>query len=88
MKRLLFLGAAIVLLFSISCTNSGNGQLIGVQGRMIWYQPDPFGMLYLPMGSYQMGLNDQDVASMLQAAWFVPRLMNNNEAQHGNACVI
>lgn len=46
-----------------SCGNSGNGQLIGVQGRVAWYQPDPYGMLYLPMGSYNMGPSDQDVPS-------------------------
>ncbi|RMG78963.1 MAG: gliding motility-associated lipoprotein [Bacteroidetes bacterium] len=37
------------------------GQLIGVHPRDIWYQPDPYGMLYLPMGSYNMGPSDQDV---------------------------
>ena len=45
----------------ISC-NAGNGELIGVQGREPWYQPDPFGMLFIPMGSFHMGENDQDVA--------------------------
>ena len=45
----------------ISC-NAGNGELIGVQGREPWYQPDPFGMLFIPMGSYTQGEDDQDVA--------------------------
>ena len=44
-----------------SCGGSGSGQLIGVQNRIAWYQPDPYGMLYLPMGSYNMGPSDQDV---------------------------
>ena len=44
----------------ISC-NAGNGELIGVQGREPWYQPDPFGMLFIPMGSYTQGEDDQDV---------------------------
>lgn len=44
----------------ISC-NAGNGELIGVQGREPWYQPDPFGMLFIPMGSFTQGENDQDV---------------------------
>jgi len=41
--------------------NAGNGELIGVQGRELWYQPDPFGMLFIPMGSYTQGEDDQDV---------------------------
>jgi gliding motility-associated lipoprotein GldK len=45
----------------ISC-NAGNGELIGVQGREPWYQPDPFGMLFIPMGSFTQGEDDQDVS--------------------------
>jgi gliding motility-associated lipoprotein GldK len=47
--------------------SKGNGELIGVQGREEWYQPDPFGMLYIPMGSYNMGPSDQDVPYSLTA---------------------
>ena len=62
MKRLLFFGSLLALLaVASSCGTSSNGQLIGVQDRFLWYQPDPFGMLYIPMGSYLMGPNDQDV---------------------------
>ncbi len=57
MKRLLFL-LGVALLYACS---SDNGELIGVQGRPEWYQPDPYGMLYIPMGSYNMGPSDQDV---------------------------
>lgn len=52
---------ALLLAAMSSCQSSGNGQLVGVQGRVAWYQPDPYGMLYLPMGSYNMGPSDQDV---------------------------
>jgi len=48
-------------LFLASCSNSDRGNLVGVQDREPWYQPDPFGMLFIPMGSYVMGQNDQDV---------------------------
>jgi gliding motility-associated lipoprotein GldK len=64
MKHLLkiTLAAVFVLPFLLSsCGSSGNGQLIGVQNRIAWYQPDPYGMLYLPMGSFNMGPSDQDV---------------------------
>ena len=63
MKRILMLLAVAVL---YSCSQ-GNGELIGVQGRDAWYQPDPFGMLFIPMGSYTMGPSDQDVPYALTA---------------------
>lgn len=59
MKKVLLL-IAVIALFT-RCTDPGNGQLIGVQGREQWYQPDPFGTLYIPMGSFNMGPSDQDV---------------------------
>jgi gliding motility-associated lipoprotein GldK len=57
---------SIVLLFS-SCKNSGNGELIGVQGRDGFYQATPYGMLFIPAGSYQMGPSDQDVPYSMTA---------------------
>jgi len=63
MKGILIL-LAIVILYSCS---KENGELIGVQGREEWYQPDPFGMLFIPMGSYNMGPSDQDVPCSLTA---------------------
>ena len=59
MKRLLIYFA--LLLFLGSCGNSGNGELTGVQDRKRYFQPDPFGMVYIPMGSYTMGIGDGDV---------------------------
>jgi sulfatase modifying factor 1 len=44
-----------------SCGRGGQGQLIGVQKRPSWYQVDPYGMNYIPMGSFVMGPSDQDV---------------------------
>ena len=58
MKKLLLLASFIAI---VAGCNKGNGELIGVQGREEWFQPDPFGMLWLPMGSYNMGPSDQDV---------------------------
>lgn len=59
MKRLLFFALGLFVL--AGCSNTGNGQLIGVQDRADWYQPDPYGMVFIPMGSYNMGVSDQDV---------------------------
>ena len=44
-----------------SCGRGGQGQLIGAQQRPSWYQIDPYGMNYIPMGSFVMGPSDQDV---------------------------
>jgi formylglycine-generating enzyme required for sulfatase activity len=58
MKRLLLFGSAVV---ALSSCNKGNGELIGVQNREVWFQADPYGMLYCPPGSYNMGQSDQDI---------------------------
>ncbi len=59
MKKLLLLLALISLIYS--CRNTGQGQLIGVQNRPEYHEQRPFGMLFIPMGSYTMGNSDQDV---------------------------
>lgn len=61
MKTLLVIAAAIGILFLIGCRGGGSGELIGVQGREGFFQPTPYGMLFIPPGSYQMGPSDQDV---------------------------
>jgi len=58
MKRLLLLACFIAV---ITGCNHLDGQLIGVQGRPQFFQPDPFGMVEIPMGSYTMGADDFDV---------------------------
>jgi formylglycine-generating enzyme len=58
MKRVLLYLA--VLLFFGSCGRSGSGELIGVQGRKPYYQPTPYGMAYIPLGSFTMGTGDED----------------------------
>lgn len=60
MRKLLILSALAVILYG--CGNSGNGELIGVQDRgKKFHQPDPYGMAYIPMGSYTMGIGSEDV---------------------------
>lgn len=63
MKRIIVILIVVVL---YACS-TGNGELVGVQGRGEWFQPDPFGMLFIPMGSYNMGPSDQDVPYSLTA---------------------
>jgi formylglycine-generating enzyme required for sulfatase activity len=58
MKKLIVLASFIAV---VTGCNKKEGELIGVQGREKWYQPDPFGTLYIPMGSYHMGPSDEEI---------------------------
>ena len=49
------------MLVLTGCGGSGNGELTGVLHSEKWYQPDPYGMVYIPSGSFNMGPSDQDV---------------------------
>lgn len=57
MKKLLVLASFVAV---VTGCNKHSAELIGVQGREKWYQPDPFGTLYIPMGSYHMGPSDEE----------------------------
>ena len=59
MRNLFFLSIFLAILSS--CGNYGNGELTGVQNREKWYTADPYGMLFIKQGSYNMGPSDQDV---------------------------
>ncbi|OYT10538.1 MAG: gliding motility lipoprotein GldK, partial [Bacteroidetes bacterium 4572_112] len=58
LKNVFVISTLLVLLASCG---SGSGELTGVQDRGEWYQDDPYGMLFIPMGSYNMGASDEDV---------------------------
>jgi formylglycine-generating enzyme len=45
-----------------SCANYNNGELVGVQGRKAYTEPDPFGMVFVPQGSLLIGPSDQDIS--------------------------
>ncbi|MEI7594653.1 MAG: SUMF1/EgtB/PvdO family nonheme iron enzyme [Bacteroidota bacterium] len=60
MKKISLIAVVLIALLS-SCGDTGKGYLIGVQDREVWFQPDPYGMLFIPQGSYNMGPSDQDV---------------------------
>jgi len=59
MKKIILIG--LVVVFLSSCGGSGTGELIGVQNRQIWNPTDPYGMVFIPQGSFLMGPSDQDV---------------------------
>ncbi|MGD2035590.1 MAG: SUMF1/EgtB/PvdO family nonheme iron enzyme [Bacteroidales bacterium] len=61
MKKLISLSFVFAVLIISSCSNYRGGELTGVPGRARYFEPDPFGMIFVPQGSYTTGLNDQDV---------------------------
>jgi len=86
MRRLLFVLFSVI--WFCSCGSRDNGELIGVQGRENWFEPDPYGMAFIPMGSYNMGPNDQDVPFAINsqtktvsvdAFWMDETEITNNE---------
>ncbi len=60
MKKILFLSLVVTFLLS-GCAGSGNGELIGGTDRLVWNPTDPYGMVFIPQGSFVMGPSDQDV---------------------------
>ncbi len=51
---------SIILLVLAGCGSGNKGELTGVKNREKWYQSDPYGMVFIPAGSYNMGPSDQD----------------------------
>ncbi|HBF87474.1 MAG TPA: gliding motility-associated lipoprotein [Bacteroidales bacterium] len=87
MKKILYISLLLVVSLS-GCTLMGNGELTGVPNREEWFSPDPYGMLFIPMGSYNMGPSDQDVpyantaqakTVSVQAFWMDETEVTNNE---------
>ena len=56
-----YIGITIISIVLFGCGSSGNGELVGVQKRSVWNPTTPYGMVYVPQGSYVMGPSDQDV---------------------------
>ncbi len=87
MKRLLLVSVILVLLNN-SCSKNSSGELVGVQDRKNYFEPDPFGMVFIPQGKFNMGPSDQDVAwaqttlsktVSVDAFWMDETEITNNE---------
>jgi len=70
-----------------SCGKSGNGELTGLKGREKWFEPTPYGMIFVHKGSFTLGNNDQDVTASstpsktvsVDAFWMDDTEITNNE---------
>jgi gliding motility-associated lipoprotein GldK len=60
MRKLLLLGTIAAAMLS-SCGTSSRGELVGVQELTEFYPSDPYGMVFIPKGTFTMGANDGDV---------------------------
>ncbi len=66
MKKIIFLVALVSIL--ASCTSKGpRGELVGVPDRKDFYEKDPYGMTLIPMGSFTMGPNGEDITFAVTA---------------------
>ena len=88
MKKILFIGLTVLSAFAFSgCSNSGNGELTGVQRRGRWTESSPYGMVFVRRGSVNIGPNDQDPAMLntptktfsVEAFWMDDTEITNNE---------
>ena len=60
MKKLLFVFSAALLL--TACGNSNQGELVGVRkSNKTFNQPDPYGMVFVPQGSFTLGIGSEDI---------------------------
>ena len=60
-KKKTYLLYSLIPVVLAGCGSGNKGELTGIQNREKWYQADPYGMVFIPSGSYNMGPSDQDV---------------------------
>lgn len=49
-------------LFAASCGKKEDGQLVGAKDRPSWKGINPYGMVYIPSGTFHAGASDQDIS--------------------------
>lgn len=62
MKKLYFIALAALVVVGTSCgKGGGNGELVGVANKKFKSNEVPYGMVYVPAGTFIMGQTDQDI---------------------------
>lgn len=86
MKKLYLLLILGGLLYS--CNNYNNGELVGVNNRGVYFEPEPYGMVFIPQGSFNMGPVEEDITFTknsvvktisVDAFWMDETEITNNE---------
>jgi formylglycine-generating enzyme required for sulfatase activity len=86
--RIKILGIGLIFVFLVSCQKKGTLYMLEApEKRGEWFEPDPFGMAYIPRGSYRMGPNEGDVRDnhdpaktvTVEAFWMDDTEITNNE---------
>jgi gliding motility-associated lipoprotein GldK len=81
-------GLMLGILTLAGCKASDRGELLGVQGRSLWFHPTPIGMVYVPTGTIHTGASEQDVFNSylmpnkqvtITAFWMDETEITNNE---------
>lgn len=86
MKKLMF----FILLLAVfsSCGSYNSGELTGVPNRGQYFEPEPFGMVFIPQGSFNMGPVEEDIfwaqnsqvrTVSVDAFWMDETEITNNE---------
>lgn len=86
-KTYFFISIMLLALVFYSCSKSGNGELVGVQNRPKFKEKQPYGMVYVRRGSFNIGPNDQDASNTglptktvsQDAFWIDDTEITNNE---------
>lgn len=89
MKRVLIAIAILTIISSCGGGSTGaDGELVGVNQRKKYFEPEPYGMVYVKQGSFNMGPSDQDASwaqnslsrtVTLEAYWMDETEITNNE---------
>lgn len=87
MKKLLPLGVIIASILQ-SCLPASRGELTGVLDRQGFIDPTPYNMVFIPMGSFNLGNNNQDASHAINtqtrtvsvdAFWMDQTEISNNQ---------
>lgn len=62
MRKILLYILGLFILASCGRTGSAGGELVGANRKSkSFFQPDPYGMVFIPQGSYTMGAGSEDI---------------------------
>lgn len=81
MKKFLVLTFIVILV--TSCGSNDRGELVGARLSKKWYAEKPFGMVYVPGGTFTMGKQDEDLvgnySSPARTVSVIPFYMDETE---------